>query len=1055
MVEITRRTALRAGAAGVAGAVLPLPGAAPAAGRTAARDAAPGDPGDLERRALAMDPPVFLLETAVPPQFTAGPGSALTISDRAAICGHHSLRWEHGDRSVITVRAPLRFAPDPYRPLDDQAWQGTVDTFSVWIFNETPVDDVVRFEFGRGDRTDAWFEFRLGFTGWRTAWVRYDYDMRGRPHPGMDTLRIIAPRRTGVLHLDQLILNAPLRPDAPCRDAQVPDIAAEGDDYDAQHWQALHLFDRLLAGARMDTSPPSAEETASLRALTARYRDEYLLTPVKVDDASVAALTAQVTAYGVPGATSTGTGRPVFSYQTQIHPAAIAAELKAFADPVALGAYTDLMRSLALAHASAGPAHRPALAALYVRMTAHLRDQGWTWGSCQGTIHHLGYNVRGYYDSVYLMRDVLREAGLFEGVRADLTWLCGFGRVFRDRTHRQAHCSVMDILNTTLRGMLAAALLRDTDAERIAWLRALLDWLNWALLPTAGIQDGLKVDGAVFHHVGFFPDYVRDGFTGLAPLVYVLSGGVFRLADEPHSWLKRALLAMRVYANRNHWPISISGRNPSGLTALSPVPYQWMAISGTPGGSGDVDPELAAAFLRLLPAAPTAAQRKVAERLAARGVTAEAAPTGNWAVNYAALAVHRRDEWQVTVRGHNRYLWSTEIYEGANWYGRYNTYGQIQVLHRGNPIGNAASGYVQQGWDWNRRPGATTVHLPLDELKGDLTGAIEEMLLTDSRFGGAHTIDGRNGMFAMELREHPKYEGSHRALKSVFLFDDRIVAVGTGIGNDSRHETETTLFQTHLAARTDPTHVGAAEPVTAFPYTAAPDIAPRWLLDDKGVGYYLAPGQRIGLARSAQTSRDNATEAPTTGDFATAWIRHGVSPRDGGYEYAMVVGATPERMAVFAAAMDDPAAAPYTVLRADTVAHVVRDRATGITGYAVFAPLKDAEGPVREVDTPSMVLVRADGDDGLALAVCDPDLRLYGGIDPDQYEQGRYVGHYSPWSRPWLTSPSHPHLMRVTLRGRWRADGDQPCEARVRGEATAVRFETVDGRPVQVRLRRA
>ncbi|WP_326823811.1 chondroitinase family polysaccharide lyase [Streptosporangium sp. NBC_01756] len=1051
-MKITRRTALKAGAAGMAGAVLPRPGTASAgtAGDTAVQNAAAGD---LEQRALAMTPPVFLLETAVPPQITAGPGSVLSITDRAAICGSHSLRWEHGSRSTITVSAPLGFSPDPYRPLDDQAWQGTVDTFSVWIFNEVPVDDVVRFEFGRGDRTDAWFEFRLGFTGWRTAWVRYDYDMHGRPHPGMDTLRIVAPRRAGTLHLDQLMLNAALRPDAPCRDAQVPDIAKEGDDYDAQQWQALYLFDRLLAKARFDTGAPSAEETASLRALVTRYRDEYLVSPVKVDDASVAALTAQVAALGVPEASSTGLGRPVFSYQSQIYPSEIAAELTTFVNAVTLSASTDLMKALALAHTAAGAAHRPALAALYIRMIAHLRDQGWTRGSCQGTIHHLGYNVRGYYDSVYLMKDVLREADLFEQVRADLGWLTGFGRIFRDRGHRQAHCSVMDIFNTTLRGMLAVALLRDTEAEQVAYLRALLDWLNWAMLPTDGIQDGLKVDGSVFHHVGFFPDYVRDGFTGLAPMVYVLSGGVFRLGSQAHTWLKRALLTMRVYANKNHWPISISGRNPSGLTALSPVPYQWLAISGTPDGSSDVDPEIAAAFLRLLPAAPTAQQRQVAERLTARGITAEPAPTGNWTVNYAALAVHRRQDWQVTVRGHNRYLWSTEIYEGANWYGRYNTYGQIQVLHRGNPIGNADSGYAQAGWDWNRRPGTTTVHRPLDELRGDLTGAIEEMLLTDSRFGGAHTIDGRNGMFAMELREHPKYEGSHRALKSVFLFDDRIVAVGTGIENDSPHPTETTLFQTRLSSRSAPTYVDGTEPVTAFPYDA-PDLAPRWLLDDKGIGYHLAAGQRAGLTRTTQASRDNATEAPTSGDFATAWIRHGASPRGGSYQYAMVVGTTPERMAAFAAAMADPASAPYTVLRADTSAHVVSDRATGITGYAVFKPLKSAEGPVREVDTPSMVLLRGDGDDGLVLAVCDPDLRLYSGIDPDQYERGRYVGHYSPWSRPWLTSPSHPHLMRVTLQGRWRADGDQPCKARVRGETTVVEFETVDGRPVQVRLLR-
>ncbi|SFJ62183.1 chondroitin-sulfate-ABC endolyase/exolyase [Streptosporangium canum] len=1040
MLEITRRTALKAGAAGVAGAVFLRPGTASAAVS-----------GDLEQRALAMNPPVFLLETAVPPQMTAGQGSTLSITDRAAICGSHSLRWEHGRRSTITVSAPIGFAPDPYRPMDDQAWQGTVDTFSVWIFNETPVDDAVRFEFGRGDRTDAWFEFRLDFTGWRTAWVRYDYDMHGRPHPGMDTLRIIAPRRSGTLHLDQLMLNVALRPDAPTRDAQVPDVAREGEDYDNQHWQALYLYDTLLTKARPDTAAPSAEETASLRALVTRYRDEYLVSPVKVDDASVAALAGQVAALGVPEASSSGVGRPVFSYQSQIYPPEIAAELKTFVNAVTLRAYTDLMRTVALAFTSAGAAHRPALAGLYTRLVVHLRDQGWTRGSCQGTIHHLGYDARGYYDSVYLMKDALREAGLFEQVRADLAWLTGLGRIFRSWEHRRSYGSVIDILNTTFRGMLAAVLLRDTEAEQVAYLRSLRDWLNRALLPSAGIQDGLKVDGATFHHVGFFPDYARDGFVGLAPLVYVLSGGAFRLAAESHASLKRAVLAMRVYANKNHWPISISGRNPNGLTALSPVPYQWLAISGTPDGSSDVDPELAAAFLRLLPAAPNTQQKQLAVRLAARGIVAEPDPNGNWTINYAALAVHRRENWQVTVRGHNRYLWSTEVYHGANWYGRYNTYGQIQVLHRGNPVNNADSGYAQAGWDWNRRPGTTVVHRPLDELRADLTGAIEEMLLTDSRFGGANTIDGRNGMFAMELREHPKYEGSHRALKSVFLFDDRIVAVGTGIENDSRQETETTLFQTRLPGRAAPTYVDGTEPVVAFPH-AAPDLTPRWLLDDKGIGYHLAAGQRVGLTRSTQTSRDNATEAPTSGDFATAWIRHGTAPRDGSYRYAMVVNTTPERMAAFADAMDDPASAPYAVLRADTSAHVVSDRATGITGYAVFKPLELAEGPVRKVDTPSTVLVRGDGDDGLVLAVCDPDLRLYNGVDHDQYERGRYVGHYSPWSRPWLTSPSHPHRMRVTLDGRWRADGDQPCEVRAQRDRTVVEFETVDGRPIQVRL---
>jgi chondroitin-sulfate-ABC endolyase/exolyase len=1006
--EITRRSVITAGMAAPLMTTATPDTPAPAATTL---------PADLEQRAMALTPPVFLLESAVPPHFS-GPG--LSVSGAAAVCGTRSLRWEHGSRSVITVRAPLRWAADPYRPGDDQAWQGLVDAFCVWVHNTEPTDDVLRFEFGRGERTDVWFDFRLGYRGWRTAWLRYAYDMRGRPHPAMDTLRIVAPRRTGTLHLDQLMLNVPLRPDAPNADHQLPAIAPEGDTYDNQHWQALLTFERLLRTAEPDRTPPTPAESEALAALRTRYVEEYLLAPVTVD---VPALTAQTAAL---------LGRPVHAYQSQIYPAEIAAELRAFVAPVTLRAVTDLMRTIALAW-QAAPADRPALARLYLDLFHHLREQGWTAGSGQGTIHHLGFDVRGYYDSAYLMREAFREAGLLDELRADLDWLTGLGRLFRGFGFRMARGSVMDLYNTTVRGMLAAILLRDGDREQTAYLRVLRDWLNDTLQPTDGIQDGVKPDGSAFHHVGFFPDYVRDGLAGLAPIVYVLHGGAFAISPQASGWLKKTLLAQRIYANKTHWPVSASGRNPGGTTGLSVVPFQWL---------GQIDDEIGAAFLRLLPAAPTPQQRAVAERLAAKGVTAEPAPTGNWAYNHAALAVQRRGEWQVSVRGHNRYLWSTEIYVGANWYGRYNTYGQIQVLHKGT---NLASGYAPNGYDWNRRPGTTVIRKPLDLLKADLTGAIEEMLLTDSRFAGAHTIDGRDGMFAMDLREHPKYDGSHRARKSVFLFDDRVIAIGTGIANDDRvHETETTLFQT---TRTGAVLVDGAE--TAWPYEGL-DLSPRWMLDDKDLGYYLAPGQRVGLTRGTQQSRHHGSEAPTSGDFSTAWIRHGSAPRDGHYEYAVLVGATAESAAAFAAAMDEPGRAPYTVHRADRQAHVVSDRATGLTGYAVFERTA-LTGLVRYVDTPSMLLTRLDGDE-LDLAVCDPDLRLYGGIDPDQYERGRYVGHYSPWSRPWLDDPSRPHLLRVTLQGRWRAEG--PCRVRVDGERTVVEFETVHGLPVQARLRR-
>ncbi|QKW10446.1 hypothetical protein HUT18_32555 [Streptomyces sp. NA04227] len=1051
---LPRRRLLGYGAAATGALTLPFLGATARTDAAYAAEGAAAAPlNPLEERALALRPPAFLLESAVPPQFTASGGNRLSISGHTSVCGKNSLRWDHGPHSVITVDGDLAWVPDPYetKPLADQAWQGTVDTFSVWIHNEDAVDDVLRFEFGRGERTDCWFEFGLGFTGWRTAWVRYAYDMNGRPRPGMDTLRIIAPRRSGTLWIDQLLPNVALRPDAPCRDTQVPTIGIEGDEWDQQHWQALYRFDRLLTQAVIDSPRPSATELDALKGVVTRYHDDYAATPVRVDDAHVTALTAQ--------AAPLLDGRPVFSYQSQIYPPPISADLKSFVNAASLTDATAHMRRVAQAYDAAGAAHRPALADLYLRFVRRLRDQGWAYGSCLGTIHHSGYALTGYYDSLYLMRDVLREAGLLEAVRADLTWLCGFGRIFRGFDFRNGHGSTADIINTTVRGMLTVALLQDGEARQVAYLKLLRDWLDRYLLPTDGIQDGLKRDGTTFHHVGFFPDYARDAFNGVSPMLYVLAGGVFRVSNEAHEAVKRAVLTLRVVGNTLHWPLSLSGRNPSGTTGMSIGALQWLTVAGTPDGGSALDPEAGAAFLRLLPTAPDAAQKQIASRLAAAGISAEASPSGAWAYNYAALAVQRRDNWQVTVRGHNRYLWSTEIYEGANWYGRYNTYGQIQVLHRGSPqVTNLDSGYRPDGYDWNRRPGTTTLHKPWPLLKADLTGTIEEMLLSEEAFAGGHTLDGRNGMFAMRLREHPKYEGSHRARKSVFLFDNRVVALGTGIGNDdARHETETTLFQTRLAATSAPTWCDGATPVTSFPYRSDRQLERgAWLLDDKGIGYHVPAGQRLALTRGTQVSRHQGTDAETRGDFATAWLRHGKSPKRGTYEYAMVVGATAESMAAFTASAADPEHAPYTVRRADDTAHIVTDRATGITGYAVFEPAARLSDPlVRGVDTPSMLLTRDDGLDTLVLSVCDPDLRLHEGRDPDQYEKGRYTGHWTAYSRPWLRSPSAPHTMKVTLEGHWEAGPDEECATGRQGGRTVVSFRTVDGRPVQVRLRRA
>lgn len=66
---------------------------------------------------------------------------------------------------------------------------------------------------------------------------------------------------------------------------------------------------------------------------------------------------------------------------------------------------------------------------MYLDLTRHLLDQGFTAGSALGTLHHLGYSMRNFYPAPYLMRDALRRAGMLGEVQQAMEWFSGLGEV--------------------------------------------------------------------------------------------------------------------------------------------------------------------------------------------------------------------------------------------------------------------------------------------------------------------------------------------------------------------------------------------------------------------------------------------------------------------------------------------------------------------------------------------------------------------------------------------------------------------------------------------------
>lgn len=149
----------------------------------------------------------------------------------------------------------------------------------------------------------------------------------------------------------------------------------------------------------------------------------------------------------------------------------------------------------------------------------------------------------------------------------------------------------------------------------------------------------------------------------------------------------------------------------------------------------------------------------------------------------------------VTLKGYTTDVWGAEIYKKDNRYGRYQSYGSVQIMGYPSRI---ASGYDENGWDWNRLPGTTTIHLPFELLDSPLPGTT--MAHSKENFSGSSALEGKNGMFAMKLMERnlKNFTPDFVARKSVFCFDNRMICLGTGISNsNASFPTETTLFKVH------------------------------------------------------------------------------------------------------------------------------------------------------------------------------------------------------------------------------------------------------------------
>ena len=906
-------------------------------------------------------------EESVPQTFKVAGKGELKTSSLFYKEGKSSLEWDFQPGSTLDVQVS---------PLSLNAKKEQQFGITLWIYNEKPQQDSVRFEFlNEAGEVSYWFSYHLQAAGWRACWISFAYMNGNKKDKNIVGYRLVAPQREGRIFLDRLTFPEKKMNLRTTPDQQLPTNNGLS-NRDLWHWCLVWKWEKQSYDIPL-LSKLTSRQKKDLKTIEQRLTDFLDVKKAPQGQVNAAYKTFEKAAI-TPSAAGTGfTGMPVVAPDEQDKKKG---EMS----------WNDIETMLAGFAYDACYNQNETSKKNYFTVFDYAIDQGFAFGSGMGTNHHYGYQIRKIYTTAWLMRneiykhphrDVYLSTLRFWAALQETRQPCSPGRD-----------ELLDSWHTLLMAKLISAMMFPDANRQEQALNGLSRWLSSSLRYTPGTIGGIKVDGTTFHHGGVYPGYTTGVLATIGQFIAFTNGTDFELTEEARQHIKSAFIAMRNYCNFYEWGIGISGRHPFGgkMGSEDIEAFANIALSGDLSGRGDAfDHGLAADYLRLIRNGDTPNARFFKKE----GIQPAQAPQGFFVYNYGSAGIFRRADWMVTLKG-------------------YQSYGSVQIMGKGNPVSRAGSGFVQEGWDWNRLPGTTTIHLPFELLDSPLKGTT--MARSEENFSGSSSLGGMNGMFAIKLmeRDYDNFTSDFVARKSVFCFDNRMICLGTGITNSNAdYPTETTLFQTKFNGK---------EPKA--------DNDDYWLHDGYDNYYHVVDGT-VRSQVADQESRHEKTREKTAGKFSSAWIEHGKAPKDGTYEYMVLIQPS-------AAELDELQKTPaYEVLQRDQMAHVVYDKKTGITGYATF----EAYQPVNDqfivsIPAETMVMYDKESDNRIRLSVCDPNLNL---------AEKTYT----------TKEPSRPIRKKIVVKGIWMLPSPQEgVQLEYEGNNTLLNVTCQHGQPVEMLL---
>ncbi len=971
-------------------------------------------------------------------QYDKSENNQLSVSQAHHRFGSSALEWQwNGAENSFGTSNFKILERDPKMLVYEDIFPSS-PTLVLSVYNEMPQQGTVKITYQKNGEDQVWFSIPLQFDGWRTIRVPF-YEMQGNPPQKMaevdyDYFKVSSDVEKGKLFFDDIVFSQYMDNRYPYPDLMVPFIKTE-QDRSIDHW--MPMIENLKRLEEVETTLRNPSEEKDLKLVQDRLNEEVLSKSGKTtfqeaesDYASLHIFQKDDIILGPP---LTYNSDEVYFDSLQ----------QGSGNQNDIKTFGRKLKNMAQAFAvTTDNAEKEELERAFVTASRYFLDQGWQKGISGGTRHHVGYATTHLTEAFYMMRETLKNAELLSEIGESLQWLNNLGMVLDDAENFHVN---IDYLNTQAYYHLMVIFLSESKEKQGAFLKAYSNYLS-IILAQQDEEWGFKPDGTSWHHNGHYPAYGIGAFQKVPGIFHILSGTDFRIGEAGHRNFKNALLTTAEYSQLYDWGFGNAGRHPleshqgNNIESLE-NPYLQMVFSGNPEGTSKMDKEVAAAYLRLWGQKDSLDHKLFKDK----GIKEQQMP-GYRTLPYAATAIQRHADWAAIIKGYSKYVWSSEIYSSTNRYGRYPANGTVQLL---NSKGEKGSGFVQEGWDWNRYPGATIVYLSLKELETEKSLL---MFLSEESFAGAAKL-GDNGVFGMVLNDSKgmnadglisdrsvSFPEKLQAKKSVFSFGDKLICIGTDISSvDKEHPVQTNLFQTFLKNPEMPMYMDGQGLVEGLPFSSDTGS---WIVDPYGNGYHMLSANPIHAQRKQQDSYHNKYSKrtgemqargegakATKGDFATAWIDHGPAPKKASYQYVIYPFLSEKEQKSFKKRIAKDTS--YKIQRADAVAHIVSDKPTSTTGYVIFdSDSYKGTDMLEAVSAPSIIMLKKDSPDSITISAVQPDLNF-----PENDKKKNGFDNYS-----------QPVELFVTLKGDWKLKGGVEVQSlnNVDGE-TIIRLECQHG----------